>query len=152
MCAWLPFTTGGCSVASAKQAIVIPKQKNIPEAYVTPTPFPAASETTVIYTSPDHARYELFRDLNTTQHSFELFMYQVTDFGLCQELQRLYTNTTIDLTVGYHRTRASTTSLWLSVGGWPCRSTSPSTSMPLAIRHSRRSATGSCTRQVRLSI
>jgi len=83
----------------AKQAIVIPKQKNIPEAYVTPTPFPAASETTVIYTSPDHARYELFRDLNTTQHSFELFMYQVTDFGLCQELQRLYTNTTIDLTI-----------------------------------------------------
>merc|ERR1711934_825700 len=56
----------------------------IPEAYVTPTPFPAASETTVIYTS---------------QHSFELFMYQVTDFGLCQELQRLYTNTTIDLTI-----------------------------------------------------
>ena len=62
---------------SAKQAIVIPPPRDYKGAYVTPTPFAAASETTVIYTSPDYARYELFRDLNSTHSKFELFMYQV---------------------------------------------------------------------------
>lgn len=61
----------------AKQAVIIPPARDYKGAYVTPTPYAAASETTVIYTSPDYARYELFRDLNSTHSKFELFMYQV---------------------------------------------------------------------------
>jgi len=50
------------------EALNIPPPRYYRGAYVTPKPYAATGTTTLIYTSPDHALYELMRDINTTKY------------------------------------------------------------------------------------
>lgn len=96
----LPYSVSN-SYTSSQMAIITNTAAytlNIPTphisgAYITPTPFSvsftAASE---VYASPDYSRTDLMNDLDSVQSSLEVYIYQVTDTGICSKLLSLYNN------------------------------------------------------------
>lgn len=84
----------------AYQPLNIPRPRYFEGAYVTPTPYPAKLDTSLIYTSPDFANTELFNDINGSTTSFHLMMYQITDMELCAAMKNIYENKpTVDLRI-----------------------------------------------------
>ena len=72
-------------------AVDVPSPKYIKDAYRTPTPvaLPVTADV-MVYTSPDHSRNQILADINSTQSSFSLHIYQITDMGLCDALLQLH--------------------------------------------------------------
>jgi phosphatidylserine/phosphatidylglycerophosphate/cardiolipin synthase-like enzyme len=71
--------------------VTVPPMPNITGAYVTPAPAWTTATTELnFYVAPDQSRDQFLADLNATKASFQLFIYQVTDFGLCNKLQAMH--------------------------------------------------------------
>lgn len=68
--------------------IVMPPPTEINGSYISPPNPPPidASTNLTVYTNPDSARSLIFQDLADAKESFDLFMYQITDFGICDAL------------------------------------------------------------------
>lgn len=68
-------------------SVSVPTPPDFPGTYITPAPkYVTASMQLGIYTSPDFARPQLFADMDSADRSFELYIYQITDPGLCSKL------------------------------------------------------------------
>lgn len=82
--------------------VVVPDPPSIPGQYIPPAPAPIAlgsSDVVGITSSPDYARQTLFGDLNRTRSSFQIMIYQITDYGLCDALISMKQQKGINVTV-----------------------------------------------------
>lgn len=74
--------------ATAPYPVNVPTGPQIPGAYITPVPTAvnATMSGLALYASPDFARAQLFADMGSAKSAFAIYIYQITDFQMAQQL------------------------------------------------------------------
>jgi phosphatidylserine/phosphatidylglycerophosphate/cardiolipin synthase-like enzyme len=86
--------------STAPYTVVMPPQPNIPGSYVTPQPeFVQADMKATVFASPDFSFDTVTALLNSATSSIDIYIYQVTDDALCQQLITLNSKVTLRLLV-----------------------------------------------------
>ncbi|RYY36336.1 hypothetical protein EON62_01810, partial [archaeon] len=78
-------------IQSTQSYPVVVPMPAIPGSFITPKYAPISVTGSVeTYTSPDYARDQLMNDLNSVTSSLAVYIYQITDTGITNELISLY--------------------------------------------------------------